>query len=100
MSDPDMPSDDKYVVFKMTDQILVTDGYITFLTSAALPDAVVIRRQDKFASPALATYAAMIGLVASEHPDPRVKVELLAISDYFEHQAQLAADEGYKLPDL
>ena len=65
-----------------------------------LKDAVVIRRQDRFASPALATYASCIAMVAMEHPDPKIKGELLAISDYFEHQAQLAAEEGFKLPDL
>ena len=62
-------------------------------------DAVVIRRQDLFASPCLATYANMISLVAKNHGDPEVSKELLAIADYFEDQAQLAAAEGYKLPD-
>jgi hypothetical protein len=100
MSDPDMPTDEKYATFKMEHALSITDGYITFRTSDVLPDAVVIRRQDKFASPCLATYAAMIGLVAMNHTDAKVRADLLDISDYFERQAALAADEGYKLPDL
>ena len=90
---------DKYMVFKRSDNIAVTDGYVTFATDAELPDGVVIRRQDLFASPCLATYASMISLVAKNHPDITVSQELLAIADYFEDQAQLAAEEGWKLPD-
>jgi len=93
-------TDDKYIVFKREDFETHIYGdpappYIEY----ELQDAVVIRRQDKFASPALATYAACIAMVAMEHPDPQTKAELLAISDYFEDQAKLAADEGFKLPD-
>jgi hypothetical protein len=65
-----------------------------------LNDAVVIRRQDLFASPCLATYAQMIALVAKNHGDPEVSKELLTIADYFEDQANLAAAEGFKLPTL
>lgn len=90
---------EKYVVFKRDDVIKVTDGYVTFSTEAELPDAVVIRRQDLFAAPALDTYASMIAMVAGNVSDPEVGKELLAIADYFEDQAQLAAAEGYKLPD-
>jgi hypothetical protein len=73
------------------------------IDAAEIKDAVVIRRQDKFASPCLATYAAMIGLVASELPDTGdlqfQKEELMAIADYFEDQARLSAEEAWKLPD-
>jgi hypothetical protein len=62
---------------------------------ALVEDAVVIRRQDLFAAPCLATYANMIALVAKRVEDP----ELLAIADYFEDQARLAAEEGHKYPD-
>ena len=89
---------DKYATFKREDMIAVTDGYITFPIDAEIIDAVVIRRQDKFASPCLATYASMISLVALNHPDHQVKEELMRVADYFEDQAKLAADEGYKLP--
>ena len=92
-------SNEKYATFKRDDLIAVTDGYVTFKTDAELPDAVVIRRQDLFASPCLATYANMIALVAKNHPDIKVSQDLLAIADYFEDQARLAAEEGYKLPD-
>jgi len=42
----------------------------------------------------------MIGLVASREADPKVKANLLDIADYFERQAELAAEEGFKLPDV
>lgn len=89
----------KYIVFKREDfekYIFTGQPY----AKHELKDAVVIRRQDKFASPCLFTYAAMIGMVAMEHPDNKVRTELLAISDYFHEQATLASDEGRKLPDL
>jgi hypothetical protein len=94
-----MDAVDKYVTFKREDQILVTEGYVTFMETAELPDAVVIRRQDLFASPCLATYASMISLVAKNISDPDRAKELMAIADYFEDQAQHAAAEGWKLPD-
>lgn len=91
--------DDKYVVCKRDNLIAVTDGYVTFKEDDVLPDAVVIRRQDKFASPALFTYANMIAMVAVEIDDPDRKKGLLAIADYFHRQAELAGDEAFKLPD-
>ena len=125
MSDPDMSTDAKYLVFKRQDfyemmgQLglppFVVDGKqvgqdwdaapfaqaINELAEAtALPDAVVIRRQDKFASPCLLTYAAMIGMVGTEHPEPKVRADLLDIADYFQRQGELAGDEAFKLPDL
>jgi hypothetical protein len=100
MSDPDMPTDDKYATFKLADQIQVTDGYITFKVMDALKDAVVIRRQDLFASPCLDVYARTIAIVAARESDKEVKAELLGIADYFQRQAELAAEEGWKLPDL
>jgi hypothetical protein len=65
-----------------------------------LQDAVVIRRQDKFASPCLLTYAAMISMVATNHGDEEVGKELQKIADYFQEQGELAGEEGWKLPDL
>jgi len=93
-------SEDKYATFNRDDVIKVSDGYATFPISAEISDAVVIRRQDKFASPALATYAAMIAVALSFIDDPVQRANLLQIADYFEHQAQLAADEGRKIPDV
>jgi hypothetical protein len=95
-------TNDKYVTFKREDfytflrtvpahQQMIFDG----VGELELPDAVIIRRQDLFASPCLATYASMISMVAKGVGDP----ELLAIADYFEDQARLAAEEGRKYPD-
>ena len=64
-----------------------------------LIDAVVIRRRDMFASPCLATYANMIALVANNIDNHDIANDLLGIADYFDRQANLAADEGWKLPD-
>ena len=85
-----LDTSDKYVTFKRADLLSVTDGYVTFPTNTELLDAVVIRRQDKFASPCLATYASMISMVAANHSDPQVKEELMRVADYFEDQAKLA----------
>jgi len=94
--DPDW--DAKYIVFKREDFESMVWGNSNY-TPWEIKDAVVIRRQDLFASPCLATYAACIALVASREQDPKTKTELLDIADYFERQAQLAAEEGFKLPD-
>ena len=75
-------------------------GINIVVSDAIVEDAVVIRRQDLFASPCLATYASMIALVANNVSDHDLSKELTAIADYFEDQARLAAEEGYKLPDL
>jgi len=94
-------SDDKYIVFKSDEFFAQTSGLpVALWTSIAVPDAVVIRRQDKFASPALATYSSMIAVAVSLIEDDEKRKELLRVADYFEHQAQLAADEGHKLPDV
>ena len=90
---------EKYMIFKRSDNIAITDGYVTFSTDAELPDGVVIRRQDLFAAPALDTYASMIAMVADNISDPDTAAELLAIADYFADQARLAHEEGKKLPD-
>jgi hypothetical protein len=63
-----------------------------------IKDAVIIRRQDYFASPCLLTYAAMISLVAENHPNKKTKSELQIIADYFHEQGVLAGDEAWKLP--
>jgi hypothetical protein len=41
----------------------------------------------------------MIAMVASNITDIEQGKELMAIADYFEDQAKLAAEEGWKLPD-
>lgn len=93
-------SDDKYATFKRDSAIRVAEGYVTFQTADELPDAVVIRRQDLIASPALATYASMIACAIKLSMDPAVSAQLQQVADYFQRQSELAADEGYKFPDL
>jgi hypothetical protein len=93
-------ADDKYATFKREDAIRVAEGFITFKVDVELVDAVVIRRRDMFASPCLATYANMIAMVATHIDDKDQAEELLNIADYFDRQASLAADEGFKLPDV
>jgi hypothetical protein len=95
-----MPDYDKYVTFRRDALIAVTDGYVTFKTDDEIPDAVVIRRQDKFASPALATYSAMIAVAISLIDDDEARLGLTRVADYFEDQAKLAAEEGWKIPDV
>lgn len=107
------PDDDKYITFRRHDLVewlgemstldwreRSPDILLSDALSLSLPDAVVIRRQDKFASPCLLTYAAMIGMVGKEHPDAAIQRNLLHIADYFQRQGEVAGDEGWKLPDL
>lgn len=108
-----MPTDEKYVTFNRQDlmewlgEMSTLDWrdrppslFVDDVNTLAIHDAVVIRRQDKFASPCLLTYASMIGMVGENHPDPKVRAELLDIADYFQRQGELAGEEAYKLPDL
>ena len=90
----------KYITFPRDRMILVTEGFGTFRLDDEVEDAVVIRRQDTFASPCLFAYSAMISIVAKNHPDPAVGKELQIIADYFHDQGVLAGEEGYKLPTL
>lgn len=100
-------SDDKYITFRREDfdKLLAAQPAVrghelrTEFQQHELPDAVVIRRQDLFAAPALATYASCIGLAASLSDDD-TRRSLLGISDYFQRQAELASEEGFKLPDV
>jgi len=121
-----MLNDSKYVVFKRTeffemlgelalppwrdhdgeligvkvDAASVSEKILNRVEATEIADAVVIRRQDLFASPCLLAYSIMISMVASHHGDDKVRVELQAIADYFHEQGVLAGDEGWKLPDL
>lgn len=93
--------DAKYATFKRENALMVTDGYITFKEGDEIPDAVVIRRQDYFASPALSAYADMIAIaIKLLDEDNGRRAELLAIADYFRRQSELAADEGWRTPTL
>lgn len=92
-------TDSKYIVFHRDEFTRALTGSNLHIEAIQIPDAVVIRRQDLFASPALATYASMISIAAHLTEDETKRKDLLRISDYFEQQAQHAADEGHKLPD-
>ena len=92
-------NEDKYIVFKRdVFERTITGNTKVRYENIAIQDAVVIRRQDKFASPCLLTYAAMISMVAEEQSDKVRKDELQAIADYFHQQGVLAGEEGWKLP--
>ena len=99
-------TDEKYIVFKRDEwEAIVTDkGTATrneFLR-AVVPDAVVIRRQDKFAPPALDAYANAITMVVEAlRPlglDDRAE-RLQEVADYFHEQAVASWETDRKLPD-
>lgn len=92
----------KYITFNRDelDKFLNDDDLFSKLEMLSLEDAVIIRRQDRFASPALFVYANMIEIVAKNHPDREIRNELQAIADYFHEQGVLAGEEGYKIPTL
>lgn len=93
--------DDKYIVFRRSVLVDTIDPeYFSQMEAIAVPDAVVIRRQDKFASPCLLTYAAMMQMVGDQIDNREMREELLAIADYFHRQGVLAGEEGWKLPTL
>lgn len=87
---------DKYIVFKRDE--FLADG-----TAAELEDAVVIRRQDVFAPPALDAYAnaiqCVVEVLANNTPATGRSAQLQTIADYFHDQAAKAWSEQRKLPD-
>jgi hypothetical protein len=87
----------KYITLKRSD---VPDDLVGRLESLELSDAVVIRRKDLIAAPALAAYASLIGVAATVLPKGHRQREMYAISDYFHQQAELALEEGSRLPSL
>lgn len=94
----------KYVTFKV-------EEFQEFLErmkdkgSAPMPaeveDAVVIRRQDVFAPPALDSYANSIVVALEALPDgfDHLRAQLREKADYFHEQAELAWHTNRKLPD-
>jgi hypothetical protein len=106
----DAVKDDKYVVFKRDEFMEAMHPQALNHASAelktkevldlVLPDAVVIRRQDYFAAPALNAYASCIAIAARLMQHDLVRQQdLISVADYFHQQAELAAEEGWKLPD-
>lgn len=100
---------DKYITFKRDDfdamlqpqamNFATAEQVFSGLRSMALTDAVVIRRQDLFAGPALHSYAASISIASKLNADPDLTKGLRNVADYFHDQAILADEEGWKLPD-
>lgn len=95
------PDDHKYVVYKTEDLDEWVDKHTIALDVPVVLDAVVIRRQDLFAGPALDAYASSISIAAKllSASDPVQAAELQKVADYFYEQAQAAHEEGYKIPD-
>lgn len=92
--------DGKYVTFKMGDwEHFLRTHVIQDLEEKIIEDAVVIRRQDVFASPALDVYAGCITVaVKMMAPGPK-RDNLVWIADYFHEQAVLASQVHSKVPD-
>ena len=108
----------KYAVFKISDYEQLTDvatlqrrgisptQAFRLLHGTLIDDAIVIRRQDVFAAPALYSYANSIIVAvkaikadAGGYNEPLVE-RLLKIADYFMSEADKAAHENKgKLPD-
>ena len=106
----------KYVVMKRYNWDLFLAGLEHLgVSESQLPrlidDAVIIRRQDVFAPPALAAYANAIQTALAIHVDsgsyvpgvdeePESVKHLKEIADYFHEQSELAyADSARKIPD-
>jgi hypothetical protein len=87
---------DKYITFKR-------DEFFAEGTALEIEDAVVIRRQDIFAPPALDAYANAITCVVEVLTNGTVPtgrtLALQDIADYFSDQAAKAWTEQRKLPD-
>lgn len=109
-----MTTDEKYITFKRAEFVEWAKSAVAALDKSAqesgydedprgypqpLEDAVVIRRQDYFAGPALHSYAHGISLAVKLAAPGKRALELQSIADYFHEQAVLADEEGRKVPD-
>ena len=105
------PTDEKYIVFKREDfeRYIFPHGSPPYV-DYEVRDAVVIRRQDVFAPPALDAYANLIraaidifvdagGFVPGVDEEPPAIARLSKIADYFHEQAMAAWDTHRKIPD-
>jgi hypothetical protein len=119
----DTVTNDKYVVFKreelfeMMGQFLplgaadcapIAAKMIESVDQARIRDAVVIRRQDRFAANAFETYAdqilSMVEMASSYtglgfSVDSETLAGLSALADFFKDQAELSRRTQRKLPD-
>lgn len=92
---------DKYVVFKREDW---EESGVSRMNALPQPieDAVVIRRQDVFAPPALDAYANSISVALALLPEEVEldgKTDLQEIADYFADQAAQSWQTDRKIPD-
>lgn len=111
----EMVKDDKYIVFKREVFEEMLKHFPAHIHEGEFPpvdDAVVIRRQDLFAPPALDAYANAIDVAISLTPYAEMEnldvdvpeafrrvLRLREVADYFHRQAVLAWDAERKLPD-
>jgi hypothetical protein len=103
--------DEKYIVFKRDDYEAYKWDQRYMLEEQAIPDAIVIRKQDVFAPPALEGYAnAIVCVIDSlKHAQKEFGIidadlaaeiaSLQRIADYFKAQADDSYDFQRKLPD-
>ncbi|PYS90464.1 MAG: hypothetical protein DMF62_04695 [Acidobacteria bacterium] len=96
--------DEKYIVFNREEFDFWHLKYLSDIDICEpVRDAVVIRKQDVFAPPALDAYANAILVVVEAlkvtGSEPGLVPRLLKISDYFRLQAEDAYDMQRKLPD-
>lgn len=93
----------KYVVFKGEDWYEFHQASIhgePHNYPTPVDDAVVIRRQDVFAPPALDAYANSIQVaITAGGVEGNARVRLARIADFFHEQAVLSWDTTRKLPD-
>lgn len=97
---------EKYAVIKVEDfdrilrQFAAGKGELALLGEVLVRDAVVIRRQDVFAAPALHAYASAMAVAITLMPEGPDRRRLIEVADYFHHEATLAEQADFrKLPD-
>jgi len=96
-----MNTDAKYITFNRDEFVRELSGDLARqFEPMEIRDAIVIRRQDYFATAALAGYANSIIIAAKLTEDDKKRDELIAVADYFHRQSELAAEEGWKTPDV
>lgn len=96
-----VPMDEKYVVFKRGTEPgeWSERGGLYLEDLEPIEDAVVIRRQDIFAAPALNAYACAIQVAISMDPTHSRMQRLREIADYFHQQAEASAHTNTRIPD-
>ena len=113
MDQDDPLFDEKYLVLKRDELPIVLehmahgftkDHAAGVLEQHRVDDAVVVRRQDLIAAPVLGCYANILAAMVKtlgkdDNPNRAMMKSLTNAGDYFDRQAEAAAEEGWKLPD-